>query len=152
MSGPTNTFCTSGVHLQNGSHATIGGNGAVSIGVTFFCSVCGTSTPFRIGSGSPSSPTYDAVCSDYGGRNAIRILNPCTQANSSSAWCQWFDNPAVPYMQDMRWYAGTEVLADGTSSWAATSTGACPTPVLSTRVEARRRHTSFTSAVALPRS
>ena len=32
----------------------------------------------------------------------------------SSADGQWFDNPAVLSMQDSRWYAAAEALADGT--------------------------------------
>ncbi|KAF9218908.1 glyoxal oxidase [Gyrodon lividus] len=98
MSVLTNTFCASGMHLPNGSYATFGGNGAVSIGY-----------------GAPSSPTYDSVYGDYDGRKSIRILNPCTSAdNFSSPECQWFDNPAVLSMQEARWYAGVEALADGT--------------------------------------
>ena len=112
MSVFTNTFCASGMHLPNGSYATFGGNAAIRI----WCGPCpclqyGNSNP--LGSGSPSSPTYDDVYGDYDGRKAIRILNPCTQADLS-ADCQWFDNPAVFSMQDLRWYAAAEALADGT--------------------------------------
>ncbi|KAF8837565.1 glyoxal oxidase [Paxillus ammoniavirescens] len=98
MSVLTNTFCATGMHLPNGSYASFGGNGPVSIG-----------------NGNPSSPTYDDVYGDYDGRKSIRILNPCTSADDfSSPECQWFDNPAVLSMQKQRWYAGAEALADGT--------------------------------------
>jgi hypothetical protein len=97
MNVVTNTFCASGMHLPNGSYATFGGNAAISVG-----------------SGPPSSPTYDDVYGDYDGRKAIRILNPCSQADLSSTGCQWFDNPALLSMQDLRWYAAAEALADGT--------------------------------------
>jgi hypothetical protein len=97
MSVLTNSFCASGMHLPNGSYATFGGNNAVSIGY-----------------GAPSSPTFDDVYGDYDGRKSIRILNPCPPANLSSPGCQWFDNPAVLSMQEMRWYSAAEALADGT--------------------------------------
>ena len=71
-------------------------------------------TPPLLGYGSPSSPSYDDVYGDYDGRKSIRILNPCTQANLSSPDCQWYDNPAVLSMQDMRWYSAAESLGDGT--------------------------------------
>lgn len=94
----TNSFCASGMHLPNGSFAAFGGNNAISIG-----------------GGSPSSTDYDSVYGDYDGRKAIRILNPCTNADDfSSSKCQWFDNPAVLSMQKQRWYAAAEALADGT--------------------------------------
>lgn len=98
MNVVTNSFCASGMHLPNGSFATFGGNDAVSIG-----------------GGSPSSTDYDSVYGDYDGRKAIRVLNPCTNADDlSSSGCQWFDNPAVLSMQKQRWYAAAEALADGT--------------------------------------
>lgn len=66
--------------------------------------------------GSPaSSSDYDSSYGDYDGRKAIRILNPCTNADDfSSSECQWFDNPAVLSMQKQRWYSASEALADGT--------------------------------------
>ncbi|KAL4063440.1 glyoxal oxidase [Scleroderma citrinum] len=98
MNVVTNSFCASGMHLPNGSYATFGGNNAISIG-----------------GGSPSSTDYDSVYGDYDGRKAIRILNPCTNADDfSSSNCQWFDNPAVLSMQKQRWYSAAEALADGT--------------------------------------
>ncbi|KIK26234.1 glyoxal oxidase [Pisolithus microcarpus 441] len=93
----TNTFCASGMHLPNGSWATFGGNDAVGVG------------------GASPSGNYDSAYGDYDGRKAIRILNPCTDAdNFSSAQCQWFDNPAVLSMQEDRWYSAAEALGDGT--------------------------------------
>lgn len=77
-------------------------------------SIYGNMTPPLLGYGSPSSPSYDDVYGDYDGRKSIRILNPCTQANLSSPDCQWYDNPAVLSMQDMRWYSAAESLGDGT--------------------------------------
>lgn len=62
----------------------------------------------------PSSPTYDDVYDDYDGRKSIRILNPCSSSNLSSTDCQWFDNPAVLSLQEMRWYSAAEALGDGT--------------------------------------
>jgi len=90
-----NSFCASGMHLPNGSYATFGGNNAISIG-----------------GATSSSP--DGVYGDYDGRKSIRILNPCTQSNLSDPSCQWFDNPAILSMQEMRWYSAAEALADGT--------------------------------------
>ena len=66
------------------------------------------------GYGPPSSPTYDDVYDDYDGRKSIRILNPCSSSNLSSTDCQWFDNPAVLSLQEMRWYSAAEALGDGT--------------------------------------
>ena len=45
---------------------------------------------------------------DYDARESIHILN------LSSTDCQWFDNPAVLSLQEMRWYSAAEALADGT--------------------------------------
>lgn len=90
MDMSTNTFCSSGMHLPNGSFATFGGNSAVT----------------TLGKGaSPFDPTYG----DYDGQLAIRILNPCTQTGQ----CQWFDNSSTLAMQRKRWYSGAEALADG---------------------------------------
>ncbi|KAI6038557.1 putative copper radical oxidase [Pisolithus marmoratus] len=100
----TNAFCASGMHLPNGSYATFGGNGAVGPGG-------------NIGSvlNNAGSGAYDATYGDYDGGNAIRILNPCTNADDwSSPQCQWFDNATVLAMQKRRWYAACEPLGDGT--------------------------------------
>jgi hypothetical protein len=101
----TNTFCASGMHLPNGSYATFGGNGAVGVG-----GVVGSK--LNPGGGTAA---YDTTYQDYDGSKAIRILNPCTDAdNFSSPYCQWFDNSTVLSMQMKRWYAAAEALADGT--------------------------------------
>ncbi|KIK26153.1 glyoxal oxidase [Pisolithus microcarpus 441] len=100
----TNTFCASGMHLPNGSYATFGGNGAVGPGG-------------NIGSvlNNAGSGAYDATYGDYDGGTAIRILNPCTNADDwSSSQCQWFDNATVLSMQKRRWYSACEPLGDGT--------------------------------------
>ncbi|KAH0826387.1 putative copper radical oxidase [Lanmaoa asiatica] len=99
----TNTFCASGMHLPNGSYVTFGGNGAVGVGG-------------NIGSvkNSAGSGAYDATYQDYDGTKAIRILNPCTDAdNFASSQCQWFDNATILSMQKQRWYSAAEALADG---------------------------------------
>lgn len=99
----TNTFCSSGFHLPNGSYATFGGNGAIGPGG-------------NIGSvrNSAGSGAYDAVYEDYDGTKAIRILNPCTSADDfNSTKCTWYDNPAELSMQKQRWYSTAEALPDG---------------------------------------
>ncbi|KAF9218468.1 DUF1929-domain-containing protein, partial [Gyrodon lividus] len=104
MSVLTNTFCASGMHLPNGSYATFGGNGAIGPGG-------------NIGSvkNSAGSGAYDATYQDYDGTKAIRILNPCTDADDwSSPQCQWFDDVSVLSMQKQRWYSAAEALGDGT--------------------------------------
>ena len=114
MSVLTNTFCASGMHLPNGSWATFGGNAAISVGADLVLRSQYGLDPFFLmekGGGTPS-PIYDDVYGDYDGRKSIRILNPCTQADLSSETCQWFDNLAVLFMPDMRWYAAAEALAD----------------------------------------
>lgn len=101
----TNTFCASGMHLPNGSWATFGGNGAVTVGG---------------GTGSDPYPgnyagIYDATYQDYDGRKSIRILNPCTDSDDfNSPNCQWFDNATLLSMQEDRWYSAAEPLGDGT--------------------------------------
>ena len=92
------------MHLPNGSWATFGGNGAVTVGG-------------GIGSvtNNAGGASFDATYQDYDGGTSIRILNPCTSAeNFADPSCQWFDNPAVLSMQKRRWYAAAEPLADGT--------------------------------------
>ncbi|KAE9393018.1 DUF1929-domain-containing protein [Gymnopus androsaceus JB14] len=98
----TNVFCASGMHLPNDSYATFGGNGAVGVGG-------------NIGSNLVRTLRTDMTYQDYDGRNAIRILNPCTDGDDfTSAECAWFDNPSVLAMQKERWYSAAEALADGT--------------------------------------
>ncbi|KZT37495.1 glyoxal oxidase [Sistotremastrum suecicum HHB10207 ss-3] len=91
MDMTTNTFCASGMHLPNGSFATFGGNKAIG--------------PQGADSDQPG---FDSTYDDSDGGTSIRILNPCTGTN-----CQWFDNANLLSMQQRRWYAGTEALADG---------------------------------------
>ncbi|KAF9464517.1 copper radical oxidase [Collybia nuda] len=92
----TNTFCSSGMHLPNGSYVTFGGNEAVARG----------------GAGKGA---WDSDYNDFDGRRAIRILNPCTsEDNLNSPDCQWYDEPGVLMMQKQRWYSAAEALADGT--------------------------------------
>ncbi|RDB26217.1 Aldehyde oxidase GLOX [Hypsizygus marmoreus] len=99
----TNTFCTSGMHLPNGSFVAFGGNGAVGRG---------GSIGSQAGPGGGAS--WDSEYQDFDGRKAIRILNPCTSASTATASkCQWYDDPSVLSMQRRRWYAGAESLPDG---------------------------------------
>ncbi|KAJ7070506.1 copper radical oxidase variant A [Mycena amicta] len=98
----TNTFCSSGMHLPNGSYSVFGGNGAVSIG-----------------GGDPDEKAagWDSVLQDFDGSRAIRILSPCTSADDfTSSECQWYDDPTNPAMrmQAQRWYSTAEALGDGT--------------------------------------
>ncbi|GLB40791.1 putative copper radical oxidase variant A [Lyophyllum shimeji] len=71
MDVKTNTFCSSGMHLPNGSYVTFGGNGAVGRG-----GVAG------------STGVWDAEYQDFDGAKSIRVLNPCTSSdNFASAQC-----------------------------------------------------------------
>src|SRR4051812_43450080 len=99
----TNAFCSSGMHLPNGSYVTFGGHEAVGPG--------GNVGPQKNPDGSASfDPTYQ----DYDGSRAIRILNPCRSTDSlTDPKCQWFDNSTFLSMQKRRWYAAAEPLADG---------------------------------------
>ncbi|KAF7352903.1 Glyoxal oxidase [Mycena venus] len=93
----TNTFCSSGYHVPNGSYVTFGGNGALSPG------------------GKPSSGNWDPTYQDFDGGQSIRVLNPCTPDDDfTSPQCQWFDDPATLSMQKRRWYSTAEALGDGT--------------------------------------
>ncbi|KZP11662.1 copper radical oxidase [Athelia psychrophila] len=99
----TNTFCSSGHHLPNGSYVTFGGNGAIGPGGNI------GSVRNSFGSGA-----FDAVYEDYDGTKAIRIIQPCTSAdNLNSTKCAWYDNPAQLSMQKQRWYSTAEALEDG---------------------------------------
>ncbi|KAG6836352.1 hypothetical protein H0H93_008908 [Arthromyces matolae] len=103
MDVKTNTFCSSGMHLPNGSYATFGGNGAIGRGGAIGSQVSST------GNGA-----WDALYQDFDGSRAIRILNPCTDSdNWSSSKCQWFDDSSLLAMQKQRWYSTAEALADG---------------------------------------
>ncbi|KAF8634046.1 hypothetical protein AX17_004310 [Amanita inopinata Kibby_2008] len=105
MDVKTNVFCSSGMHLPNGSWVTFGGNGAVGRGGKI------GSQPNPDG----SSGGWDSEYQDFDGAKAIRILNPCKDSdNINSFQCQWFDDPTVLSMQKRRWYSAAEALADGT--------------------------------------
>lgn len=98
MDVPTNTFCSSGMHLPNGSWVTFGGNEAVGRG----------------GNPTNQGETWDPVYADFDGSRSIRVLNPCSETDDFSASsCQWFDDPTVLSMQRRRWYSAAEPLADG---------------------------------------
>ncbi|KAK2467917.1 hypothetical protein APHAL10511_000212 [Amanita phalloides] len=105
MSVMTNTFCSSGYHLPNGSYVTFGGNGAVGPGGSM---------------GSQLNPdgysaAWDSTYQDFDGRKSIRILNPCRDSdNFNSVQCEWYDDPTVLSMQELRWYSAAEALGDGT--------------------------------------
>lgn len=105
MSVKTNTFCSSGMHLPNGSYVTFGGNGAVGRG--------GPASEKLPGPGGKG--IWDAEYNDFDGTRAIRILDPCTSDDDfNSAKCKWFDEPSLLSMQKDRWYSAAEALADGT--------------------------------------
>ncbi|KAJ7276322.1 glyoxal oxidase N-terminus-domain-containing protein [Mycena haematopus] len=101
----TNTFCSSGYHVPNGSFVTFGGNGAAGPGAS---------------EGSQVTPgaffaTWDSTYQDFDGGQSIRVLNPCTSDDDfSSPQCQWYDDPANLSMQRRRWYSAAEALGNGT--------------------------------------
>ncbi|KAI8970642.1 glyoxal oxidase N-terminus-domain-containing protein [Trametes punicea] len=106
MGVSTNVFCASGMHLPNGSFATFGGNGAVGPGGNI------SDVPYP---NNPYQGFFDTQFGDYDGTKAIRILNPCTDADDfSSPNCQWFDNASLLSMQSQRWYSAAEPMGDGT--------------------------------------
>ncbi|KAF7300487.1 hypothetical protein HMN09_00933100 [Mycena chlorophos] len=96
----TNTFCSSGSHLPNGTFSVFGGNSAVAIG-----------------GGNGNDNGWDSVLQDFDGSRAIRLLSPCTtNEDFTQPECQWFDQPGntALQIQDQRWYSSAEALADGT--------------------------------------
>lgn len=100
----TNVFCSSGMHLPNGSFVTFGGNGAVGP---------------RGNLGSQLNPggysaAWDSTYQDFDGTRAIRVLNPCRSSDTFvSASCQWFDDPTVLSMKNSRWYSAAEPTGEG---------------------------------------
>ncbi|KAJ7179878.1 copper radical oxidase variant A [Mycena crocata] len=100
----TNTFCSSGFHMPNGSFVTFGGNGAAAPGGDM------GSVPYP-GGGSAS---WDATYQDFDGAKSIRVLNPCSSSDFDSPECQWFDDPDTLAMQRKRWYSAAEALGNGT--------------------------------------
>lgn len=104
MDVKTNVFCSSGMHLPNGSFIAMGGNGAVGRGGNI-----GSQFDPQIGAAD-----WDSEYQDFDGGKAIRVLNPCTSAdNMNSAQCQWFDEPTLLSMRKRRWYSTAEALDDG---------------------------------------
>ncbi|KAF7310005.1 hypothetical protein MIND_00373300 [Mycena indigotica] len=100
MDVQTNTFCSSGMHLPNGSYAVFGGNGAVAIG-----------------GGASDGDGWDSILQDFDGSRAIRILSPCSSSDDfNSPACQWYDDPTnnALRMQAQRWYSTAEPRGDGT--------------------------------------
>ena len=100
----SNTFCSSGMHLPNGSYVTFGGNGAVG--------------PYGSLGSQPNPGNYtsawDSTIQDFDGGLSIRILNPCTNSDSfDSPACQWYDNPSVLSMAKRRWYSAAEATGEG---------------------------------------
>ncbi|EIN04691.1 DUF1929-domain-containing protein [Punctularia strigosozonata HHB-11173 SS5] len=110
MDVTTNAFCSSGMHLPNGSFVTFGGNGAIGPG--------GNIGSLRNNAGSGA---WDDTYMDVDGTKSIRILNPCSSATinadqtvlNGNASCGWYDDPNVLSMQSQRWYSTAEALADG---------------------------------------
>ncbi|KAF8995655.1 copper radical oxidase [Cyathus striatus] len=100
----TNTFCSSGMHLPNGSFITLGGNGAIGPGGN----IGSTRNPDGV------SGFWDNTYDDFDGAKSIRILNPCTsQDDITSAQCSWYDDPTVLAMQKKRWYSAAEPTGTG---------------------------------------
>ena len=100
----TNTFCSSGMHLPNGSYVTFGGNGAVGPGGNLGS---------QLNPGGFSS-SWDITIQDFDGTRSIRVLNPCKNADSfSSPACQWYDEPSVLSLKKSRWYSAAEATGEG---------------------------------------
>lgn len=97
----TNPFCSSGMHMPNGSFITFGGNAAIGPGAN----------PGDVGNGQ-----YDTTYQDYAGQTGVRVMNPltCSGANATtSPDCQWFDNSTLSHLMVQRWYSTAESLGDG---------------------------------------
>jgi len=103
----TNAFCSSGMHLPNGSYITLGGNGAIGPGGNISDQVDPNS--------GGTIGTFSTVYQDSDGGKSIRLLNPCTGSfDPTSSQCSWYDDPTVLSMQSRRWYSTAEPMADGT--------------------------------------
>jgi hypothetical protein len=87
----TNPFCASGAVLGNGSWLVAGGNQGVGYG----------------GAATNSGPTGTGPYKDSDGQQAIRLMNPTSNAGDLA----WIDNAAQ--MTSHRWYPGIEVMTDG---------------------------------------
>jgi hypothetical protein len=104
MDVKTNSFCSSGMHLPNGSYITFGGNGAVGPGGNIGS---------QLNSGGFSG-AWDSQYQDFDGTRAMRILNPCTNTNDfTSPNCQWLDNATLLSLKSTRWYSAAEATGDG---------------------------------------
>lgn len=104
MDVKTNVFCSSGMHLPNGSFVTFGGNGAVGRGGNIGS---------QLNPGGYSA-SWDSEYQDFDGTKSIRVLNPCRNSDDfSSTNCQWFDDATFLAMQRQRWYSAAEALGDG---------------------------------------
>ncbi|KIY72532.1 copper radical oxidase [Cylindrobasidium torrendii FP15055 ss-10] len=100
----SNIFCSSGIHLPNGSFVTFGGNGAVTKGGDMG----------SVLNDGGYSASFDELYQDYDGTKAIRILNPCPAGSDfSSSECGWYDNADVLSMKKQRWYSTAEPDATG---------------------------------------
>jgi hypothetical protein len=98
----SNPFCSSGMHMPNGSFIAFGGNGAIGP----------TGNVGDVGNGA-----YDTVYGDLAGQTSIRVMNPtgCEGSDAaSSASCSWYDNSNITHLQAMRWYSTAEPMGDGT--------------------------------------
>jgi hypothetical protein len=98
----TNPFCSSGMHLPNGTFVTFGGNGAIGPGGN----IGSVKNP------SGASGLFDATYQDWDGSRAIRFYGPC-DTNADPSQCQWFDNSTQVSMLKQRWYSTAESLPDG---------------------------------------
>ena len=109
MEVSSNSFCSSGMHLPNGSYVSFGGNGAVGPG-----GVLGSELNPASGN---TSAIWDKTYQDFIGTKAMRILNPCPiselSSSESPSKCHWFDNSSVLAMKTGRWYSAAEALGDG---------------------------------------
>lgn len=97
----SNPFCSSGMHMPNGSFITFGGNGAIGPGGNI---------------GDTGGGSYDTVYGDLAGQTGIRVMNPVGCSGSDAATkpeCQWYDNPNATHLEVMRWYSTAEPLGDG---------------------------------------
>ncbi|KAH9474348.1 Aldehyde oxidase GLOX [Psilocybe cubensis] len=102
----SNTFCSSGMHLPNGSFINLGGNDGITIN--------GAPGSIKNTDGSGTG-FWDSIYQDFDGRKSIRILNPCGSADDiTSPQCRWYDDSSVLAMKSGRWYAAVEPLGDGT--------------------------------------
>ncbi|KAF5327246.1 hypothetical protein D9619_004587 [Psilocybe cf. subviscida] len=100
----SNVFCSSGMHLPNGSFIALGGNGAVGPGGNLGS---------QLNDGGYSA-SWDETYKDFDGTRAIRVLNPCKNSDAfASSQCQWFDEDTLLSMKKSRWYSTAEATGDG---------------------------------------